>query len=41
MRIIMRIPDKSQWLISTSDPKDEGEPLTEEAFTEDLQYLLE
>jgi hypothetical protein len=40
MRVIMRTPDKSQWLVSTSDPKDEGELLTEETFTEALQYLL-
>jgi hypothetical protein len=41
MHVIMRTPDKGQWLISTSDPKDEGQPLTEETFTAALQYLLE
>jgi hypothetical protein len=39
--IIMRCPDKSQWLISSADPKDEGQPLSEESFARALQCLLE
>ena len=39
--VVTRCPDKSRWVVSSTNPSDDGQPLTEESFTTTLRHLLE